>query len=480
MGNSLTQNQNSLGKKTFAFLQKLGKAMMLPVAVLPAASLLLRLGAPDILDIPIMATAGSSIFGNLALIFAIGIAIGLSDDEHGAAALSGAIAYFTLTMSLREVTLVAYPDGTYSFVDMGIFAGFTSGIFAGLLYNKFKNVKLPEYLGFFAGRRLVPIIVSFIMVAVAYIFSFIWPPIGGIIESGSYIIAYMGAFGAFIFGFVNRLLIPFGLHHIWQAWLWFGFGEFIVDGAAYHGDLTRFFAGDPTAGTFMTGHFPVMMFGLPAACLAMIHTAKPEKRKSISGFLIGAAAISFLTGITEPVEFSFLFLSPLLYLIHATLTGISFAMMYILGARNGFGFSGGALDFFLNWNIATRPGIILLFGVFYGFVYYAIFRFFIIKFDLKTLGREDDDITLGDTNSSFDLSDIGENLVLAFGGKENIVTLSACITRLRIEVADKSKTNKDMLKKLGAAGVLEVGNNVQAVFGPKSESLKNEMDKHLK
>jgi N-acetylglucosamine PTS system EIICBA or EIICB component len=479
--------EKTFNQKAFSFLQRLGKAMMLPVAVLPAASLLLRFGADDLLNIPIMAAAGSAIFDNLALIFAIGISIGLSEDEHGASALAGAVGFLVLTTCLKAVTLQLDIDGVpildekgkEMFVDMGIFAGFVSGILSGLLYNKFKNVKLPEWLGFFSGRRLVPIVVSFTMVLVAFIFSYIWPPIGNVIASGSLLISAMGPLGSGIFGFINRMLIPVGLHHIWYSYLWFGFGEFIAsDGVTYAGDLTRFLNGDPSAGAFLTGFFPVMMFGLPAACLAMIHTAKPEKRTAIGGFFVGAAAISFLTGITEPIEFSFLFLSPILYVIHALLTGISFAIMDMLGAKNGFGFSGGAIDFFLNWNIATKPALILGVGVIYGFLYYIIFRLFITKFNLKTPGREDDED--GDDHPELIASELGSNLVIAFGGAENIVTLNACITRLRIEVKDKTKVDKALLKRLGAAGVLEVGQNIQAVFGPKSEDLKHQMSVSMK
>jgi N-acetylglucosamine PTS system EIICBA or EIICB component len=449
------------------FLQRIGKAMMLPIALLPAAAILLRIGQADALNIPVMATAGSAIFDNLALIFAIGISIGLSDDEHGASALAGTVGYFVLTTCLKVISLKIDADGVEQFVDIGIFAGFVSGITSGLLYNKVKILKLSPYLGFFSGRRLVPIVVSFVMVAMAYLFSFIWPPIYNIMASGSLLMSGMGPFGHGVFGFINRLAIPVGLHQVWDDHLWFSFGEFVApDGVTYTGDLIRFLKGDPTAGDFLTGFFPVMMFGL-----AMIHTAKPEKRAGVTGFFIAAATVSFLTGITEPVEFSFLFLSPALYFIHALLTGLSFTLMTMLTARNGFDFSGGAIDFFLNWDIATSPVLILVVGAVYGLIYYLTFRLFITSFNLKTPGREND-------NDNIELieSELGNNLVIAFGGSDNIITLNSCVTRLRIEVKDKTKVDTPLLKRLGADVVLVVGQNIQAVFGPKPEDLKNKMN----
>ncbi|MGA9289574.1 MAG: PTS transporter subunit EIIC, partial [Anaerobacillus sp.] len=281
-------------------LQRVGKSLMLPIAVLPAAALLLRLGHPDFLNLPFVAAAGKAIFDNLALIFAIGVAIGFSKDSNGAAGLAGAIGYLVL----KQGTLAIDED-----INMAILGGILSGIVAGLLYNRFHTIKLPTWLGFFGGRRFVPIITATTMIILAGIFGFVWPPIQeGINALGQWIIG-AGALGVGVFGFLNRLLIPFGLHHVLNSFVWFVFGDY--NGAT--GDLNRFFAEDPSAGIFMAGFFPIMMFGLPAACFAMIAAAKKERRAEVSGMFIGIAFASFLTGITEPIEFAFMFLSPLLY-----------------------------------------------------------------------------------------------------------------------------------------------------------------------
>ncbi|HEY8391723.1 MAG TPA: PTS transporter subunit EIIC, partial [Capillibacterium sp.] len=311
---------NVLGK-----LQRLGKALMTPVAVLPAAGLLMRLGAADVLNLGWMAAAGNAIFENLALLFAVGIAIGLADENNGVAGLAAAVGYFVLTK-----VAATFNAG----INMGVLAGIIAGILAAYLYNKYKAIRLPDFLGFFGGKRFVPIVTSFYTLILGVIAGFVWPYIQNYISSFGNTIATSGAIGGFFFGFLNRLLIPFGLHHVLNSFTWFQFGEFVdATGKVITGDLYRFFAGDPTAGTFMTGFFPIMMFGLPAACLAMIATAKPENRKSVAGMLLGMAFTSFLTGITEPIEFLFMFLAPVLYILHALLSGISLAVTTALGMR---------------------------------------------------------------------------------------------------------------------------------------------------
>ena len=307
------------------FLQKIGKALMLPIAVLPAAALLLRLGQPDLLDIAFIAAAGKAIFDNLAILFALGIAIGLSKDGSGAAALSGLVGYFVLTNGTQAIDKE---------INMAVLGGIISGIVAALLYNRYSDIRLPEWLGFFSGKRFVPIITSLAMIILAGIFGFVWPPIQDVINSVGDWITGAGALGAGVFGVLNRLLLPVGLHHVLNSMVWFVFGEY--NGAT--GDINRFFAGDPTAGPFMTGFFPIMMFGLPAAALAMIAAVK-EKRKLVTGMLVGLAFTSFLTGITEPIEFLFMFIAPVLYVIHALLTGVSLALAVILDIHHGFGFS---------------------------------------------------------------------------------------------------------------------------------------------
>ncbi|PTL39124.1 N-acetylglucosamine-specific PTS transporter subunit IIBC [Alkalicoccus saliphilus] len=452
-----------------AFLQKIGKALMLPVAVLPAAALLLRLGQEDLLDIPFMAAAGDAIFANLALIFAIGVAVGLSRDGNGAAALAGAVGYFVLTEGAGAIN---------EDIDMSVLGGILSGIIAGLLYNKYYNVKLPEWLAFFGGRRFVPIITGAVMVVLAFIFGFAWPPIQEFIHGVGEWMLGAGALGAGVYGFLNRLLIPIGLHHVINTLIWFVFGEY--EGAT--GEIGRFFAGDPSAGYFMAGFFPIMMFGLPAAAIAMIFAAKKEYRKAMAGGMIGIALTSFLTGITEPLEFSFMFLSPLLYVVHAALTGISMMVAVLLDVRHGFGFSAGAFDYLLNFGIAQNPLILLVQGLVFGAIYFVIFYFLIIKLDLKTPGREEDDelIRAGDsfkaeeTSKSKDdkYSHMAEAFITSLGGKENITGVDNCATRLRLNVEDMAKVDEAALKKHGAKGIMKMGEkNIQIVIGTDVEFL---------
>jgi PTS system N-acetylglucosamine-specific IIC component len=296
---TIKSNRGGLPMKKFlAFLQKLGKALMTPIAVLPAAAILLRRGAPDVLNLPWMFAAGGAIFDNLALIFAIGIAIGLAKENNGVAAIAATAGYFILTK-----VATTFNDK----INMGVLAGIIMGIVAGLLYNKYKDIKVPSYLGFFGGKRFVPIVTSLAALILGVFSGYVWPMIqNGISSFGNFVVS-TGPIGAMVYGFLNRALIPIGLHHVLNSLVWFQFGEFTnAAGKVVTGDLSRFFAGDPTAGTFMTGFFPIMMFGLPAACLAIVRAAKPENRKAISGMFIGIAATSFLTGITEPIEFSFM------------------------------------------------------------------------------------------------------------------------------------------------------------------------------
>lgn len=453
-----------------AFLQRIGRALMLPVAALPAAGLLLRLGQDDLLNIPFIAATGDAIFANLALIFAIGVAIGFSKDGHGSAALAGAIGYFVLTKGAQAID----PD-----INMSVLGGIISGIIAGTLYNRFHDVKLPTWLGFFGGRRFVPIITSFVMIVLALIFGFVWPPIQNVIDAvGEWIIG-AGALGVGVFGTINRLLIPLGLHHVINSFLWFVFGDY--NGAT--GDLHRFFAGDPSAGIFMAGFYPIMMFALPAACLAMYFAARKEKRPYLAGMFFSIGFTSFLTGITEPIEFSFMFLSPLLYIIHAVLTGIVSAVVYTLGILHGFTFSAGAFDYLLSFGKATKPLLIILVGLVAAVVYFFIFYFLIKKLNLKTPGREDDD-GLDPTQDEHTPSGIKEYDQLAakyiteLGGKENIANIDNCVTRLRLEIKDMNKVNDAALKQLGAKGVLRLGaTSLQVVIGTDVEFLADAMKK---
>ncbi|MED5225129.1 N-acetylglucosamine-specific PTS transporter subunit IIBC [Bacillus safensis] len=450
----------------FQFFQKLGKSFMLPIAVLPAAGIILAIGREDVFNIPFIHAAGNAIFANLALIFAMGVAIGISKDGNGAAALSGAISYFILSAGTTSIN---------STNNMGVLGGILCGLLAGYVYNKFKDTKLPEYLGFFSGRRLVPIMTALFTILLAAVFGYVWPPIQSVINDLGEWILSLGATGAGLFGFFNRLLIPLGLHHVLNNLFWFQFGEF--SGAT--GDLARFFKGDPSAGVFMTGFFPVMMFGLPAACLAMVVTAKPEKRKATAGLMIGMALTSFITGITEPIEFSFMFLSPLLYGVHAILTGLSLFIVNTLGIHSGFAFSAGAIDYVLSFGIAQKPILLLVVGIIYGVVYFVVFYFLIKLLKLKTPGREDDDmedIAADDTVTAGGASMLVEGL----GGKDNITTIDHCATRLRLTVEDTNLLNEDTLKKAGAKGVLTSGKTtVQIIIGTNVEFVADDLRKEV-
>ncbi|WHX25780.1 glucose-specific PTS transporter subunit IIBC [Virgibacillus halodenitrificans] len=496
-------------KKAFGVLQKVGKALMLPVALLPAAGLLLGLGnaaqqetmlnylpflGADWVQLlaTVMEDAGGVIFGNLALIFAIGVAIGLAGD--GAAGLAALVGYLVLNQVMSSWIGVS-PDmlendpGFASVLGIptlqtGVFGGIIVGLIAAFCYNRYHNIEMPSFLGFFAGKRFVPIVTAAMSFVAGLILLFVWPPVQDAMNSASYWLIEEGTYLAvFFFGFIKRLLIPFGLHHIFHAPFWYEFGSYTnAAGELVRGDMTIFFEQlkdgvEITAGNFMAGEFPVMMFGLPAAALAMYHTARPEKKKLVAGLLGSAALTSFLTGITEPIEFTFMFISPVLFFIHAVLDGFSFVLMTWLDVNVGYTFSGGAIDFFL---FGILPGkepwwITIILGVIFAVVYYVIFRFFIQKFNLMTPGREKADEDTDNTTSKVKTGDLAFNVLEAMGGQENIAHLDACITRLRVSVNSISQVEKDRLKKLGAAGVLEVGDNIQAIFGPRSETIKGQM-----
>lgn len=480
-----------------AFLQKIGKALMLPVATLPAAAILLRFGAIDYVKdfhlgqgaggflnqyiAPFLFAGGSAIFDNLPIIFAIGVAIGLAGDA--VAALAAAIAYLVLANVLTKI-----PGAFTELVDkdaklnMGVIGGILAGMLASYFYKKYHNIKLPDWLGFFGGKRFVPIITSLTMVLIGIVCGLVWGPVQhGLDIFGRWVVG-LGGVGAMVFLIANRLLIPFGLHHVINSVAWFQIGDFTdAAGKVVHGDLTRFFAGDKTAGMFMTGFFPIMMFALPAAALAIIHTAKREKRKTIASVFIGAAFASFLTGITEPLEFAFMFVAPALYAVHAVLTGVSGFLTTAMGIKHGFGFSAGLLDYVINYPLATKPLLIIPIGLAFAVVYYFLFRVIIIKFDLKTPGREPDDAVSDEIGGGAKtLSAKAEKVLAALGGAGNINGLDACITRLRLVVRDEKTVNDQALKGLGASGVMRLGQGaVQVVFGTQSELLKDEIKKLL-
>ncbi|MGN7739003.1 N-acetylglucosamine-specific PTS transporter subunit IIBC [Pseudomonas sp. 22526] len=448
-------------------LQRLGRALMLPIAILPIAGLLLRLGDTDLLNIAIIHDAGQTIFANLALIFAIGIAVGFAKDNNGTAGLAGAIGYLVMVATLKVL------DAS---INMGMLAGIISGLLAGALYNRFKDIKLPEYLAFFGGRRFVPIVTGFSAVGLGVVFGLIWPPIQHGINSFGALLLDSGSFGAFVFGVFNRLLIVTGLHHILNNMAWFVFGNFTdpTTGALVTGDISRYFAGDPKGGQFMTGMFPMMIFGLPAACLAMYRNALPERRKVMGGILLSMALTSALTGVTEPVEFAFMFLAPFLYLVHALLTGLAMGLTNFLNIHLGFTFSGGAIDMALGWGKSTNGWLIFPVGLLYAVIYYTVFDFCIRRFNLKTPGRED---TPGSEKAAMSNNQRAGAYIQALGGADNLITVGACTTRLRLELADRTKASDSELKALGAMAVVRPGKggSLQVVVGPLADSIADEI-----
>lgn len=498
-------------KKLFGVLQKIGKSLMLPVAILPAAGILLAFGNAlqneTLLDIApflanggiemvasVMENAGNIIFGNLPLLFAVGVAIGLAGGD-GVAGLAAIIGFLIMNVTMGTVLGIEIGDlegsTTYTSVlgiptlGTGVFGGIIVGVMAALAYNKFYEIELPSYLGFFAGKRFVPIVTAASAVILGLVMVAIWPTIqSGLNTFSENMLGANLTIGALVFGIVERALIPFGLHHIFYSPFWYEFGSYINEaGNTVRGDQAIFMAQikdgvqDLTAGTFMTGKYPFMMFGLPAAALAIYHEARPERKKIVGGLMASAALTSFLTGITEPLEFTFLFVAPVLFGIHCLFAGLSFMTMHILNVKIGMTFSGGLIDYVLFGliNPQTNAWIVIPVGLVFAVVYYFGFRFAIRKFNLKTPGREveedeaDAEVSSGSSNS------LPGDILEAMGGKENISHLDACITRLRVSVNDISNVDKNRLKKLGAAGVLEVGNNVQAIFGPRSETIKGQM-----
>ncbi len=468
-------------KFSLSSLSKLGKSLMLPIAVLPAAGLMLRLGQADLLNITWLANAGGAIFDQLPLLFALGIAIGFAEDNNGTAALAGTVGFLVLTKVATTIATANNPD--YKF-NMGAFSGIIAGLLGGYIYNRFKDTRLPAYLGFFGGKRFVPILMSFISLILGIIFGFVWPPIQNFIQMISNAMTNFGAFGGFLYGTLNRALIPTGLHHVLNTVFWFQFGSFTdAAGKTVTGDLWRFFAKDPTAGNYMAGFFPIMMFGLPAACLAMITTAKAQNRKYVTGMLFSVALTSFLTGITEPIEFMFIFLAPVLYGIHAVLTGISMAISQLIGMKLGFTFSAGFFDYILGYGISTKPLLLFPLGLAFGVIYYILFVFFIKKFDLPTPGRLDDEeesYTLANLSNE-ELSACAVEILAALGGRANVASLDACITRVRLTAVNGTKVDEAKLKTLGIMQVMRMGDKgFQLVVGTIADPLANCINKAMK
>jgi PTS system N-acetylglucosamine-specific IIC component len=399
MTTSATTSPSAKSRPGLAGLQRLGRSLMLPIAALPAAGLLLRAGQADLLGrwsamestASVISAAGGALFTNLPLIFAVGIAIGWAKKADGSTALAAVVGYLVLAGVFEAMSPVVLegetnPAGEQAMINFGVLGGIVAGLVSAMLWQRFYRTKLPPYLGFFSGRRLVPILSAMTLLVVGVLMSFVYPLFNNGLTSVGETVSDHSVAGGGVYGTVNRLLIPLGLHHILNSVVWFIIGDY--NGA--QGDLNRFFAGDPSAGIFMTGFFPIMMFGLPAAALAIWHEAKPENRKVVGGVMVSVALTAFVTGITEPLEFAFLFVAWPLFVVHALLTGTSLALVNALGIHHGFTFSAGAIDYLLNFGKATHPLWLIPIGLAYSVIYYFVFRFVIRKWNLKTPGREDD------------------------------------------------------------------------------------------
>jgi PTS system N-acetylglucosamine-specific IIC component len=446
--------------------QQLGRALMLPIAVLPIAGLLLRLGQPDLLNWTAMAAAGGAIFSNLGLLFAVGVAVGLARENHGAAGLAAVVGFLVTTRAVESMMHV--PPG--SLTKLSIPVGLLSGIVAGVAYNRYSNITLPSYLSFFGGRRFVPIVSGIVGLVLGVVLGYAWPVLEHGMDAASQAILGAGSLGLFAYGVLNRVLIVTGLHHILNNFAWFIVGDY--HGAT--GDLNRFFAGDPSAGAFMSGFFPVMMFGLPGACLAMYHTARPERRAAIAGLLLSLGLTSFLTGVTEPVEFTFMFLAPVLYVLHAIATGLAMVIMHLFGVHLGFSFSAGLFDYVLNFTHAQRPLLLIPIGIVYFLLYYAVFRVCIVRLNLLTPGRESDEAA--QSFAPIEADSRGRSFVGALGGASNLTEVTACTTRLRLTLLDNRAIDEAALKRLGSRGLLRSGaTGLQVVLGPIADQVAGEI-----
>ena len=473
------------------YLQKLGKALMLPVAALPVASIFMGIGywidptgwgANNIIA-AFLLKAGGALIDNMAILFAIGVGVGMSDDNEGSAGLAGLVSWLVITTVLSSGAVAMYTgaDADPAFAKIGSqFTGILAGVIGAACYNKFKNTKLPDALGFFSGRRSVAIVTSFVSLAACVVLFFVWPLVyGGLVAFGKAVLS-TGAIGAGIYGFLNRILIPVGLHHALNSVFWFD--------VAGVNDLANFWAGTGVTGVtgqYMAGFFPVMMFGLPAAALAMYHTAKPEKKKAAGALLAAAALSSFFTGVTEPLEFAFMFLAPAAYLLHAVLTGISCTIVAALPTRAGFNFSAGLVDYVLSFKAphALNVWMLLAIGVVFAVIYYVAFRFIITKFNLKTPGREDDDLEAEKAAvlANNDYTAVAKIILEGLGGKENVTSIDNCITRLRLEVKDQAKVDEKKIKSAGVAGVMRPGKtSVQVIVGTKVQFVADEFKKLCK
>lgn len=531
---------------TFSVLQRVGRAFMLPIALLPIAGLLLGVGASftnttmleayNLMGImgpgtflysvfTLLASVGTVIFDNLPILFAMGVALGMAENEKATATLSAAIAFFVMHKTINALLLITgklepgvLQEGAVANVvgieslQMGVFGGIIVGLGVAYLNNRFYKIRLPNVISFFGGTRFVPIISTLAYVLVGVLMFFVWPFIqSGIFALGNLVLK-SGYAGTFIYGFIERILIPFGLHHVFYLPFWqtgVG-GSMLIDGVMIYGAQNIFFAELASPSTtvfsvsatrFMSGKFPFMIFGLPGAAFAMYTCAKDTKKKVAGGLLLSAALTAMLTGITEPIEFTFLFVAPMLYVIHSVLAGLSYMLMHILGVGVGMTFSGGIIDLtlfgILQGNAKTNWIMIPLVGIAYFIIYFFLFRFLILRKNLATPGREDDTeetklYTRDDYNTKKNGDDVSLNsqkadtnhtsrLILdGLGGKENIVSLDCCATRLRVSVKNSEIVRDSLLKQSGAAGVIKKGTGIQVVYGPQVAVIKSELEDYLK
>lgn len=471
------------------YLQRLGKSLMLPVACLPVAGILMGIGywidhdgwGANSVVAAFLLKAGGAIIDNMAILFAIGVAVGMAVDNDGTAALAGLVSWLVITTLLSSGAVAMFTgaeaDPAFSKTQTQ-FIGILCGLIGSACYNKFRNTKLPDFLAFFSGKRSVAIITAVVSIGVSLILFFVWPVVYNALVSFGTAITSTGAIGAGIYGFLNRLLIPFGLHHALNSVFWFD--------VANINDLSNFWSGNGVlgeTGMYMAGFFPVMMFGLPAGALAMYHTAKSNKKKVAASLLTAAALCSFFTGVTEPLEFAFMFLAPGLYLIHAGLTGISAFVVALLPTRAGFNFSAGFVDWFLSFRapMAVSPWLLIPVGLVFAALYYFVFRFAIVKFNLQTPGREEDEYGEEEMKASLandNFSEVAATIIEGLGGKDNITSIDNCITRLRLEVRDYTAVDEKKIKSAGVAGVIRPSKtSVQVIVGTQVQHVAEEMKK---
>ena len=462
-------------------VQKLGRSMLVPVAAMPLAGILLRLGADDLLNIPILMAAGNAVFNNLDILFAIGVTLGFAKArDKGMSALTAVLAILTL----REGLAIMDPE-----ISMGIFGGLVSGGLASWTWNKFKNQELPKVLSFFAGERFPLTMVMLFTVIISFILGLIWPPIQNVLDTFAQSLIGMGAVGVGIYLFLNRLLIPLGLHHVLNSYIYFEVGEFTTEaGEVVTGEIPRFLNGDPTAGFFLAGFFVVMMFGIPGIAFAIYRASYNQNKERVKGVMGSSAFTSFLTNITEPTEFSFMFISPPLYVIHSILAGLAGVITYLLNIRIGFSFGASFIDYVINFNIADNAWMIIPVGIAFFFIYYFIFYYFIVNRDIEMVGREKErEFTEESTDEEKELSlntsnyeYLAKKLLQSLGGSNNIDDAYNCVTRLRVTVKDSSKVDEGRIRQTGVTGIVKPSEtNYQIIIGPEVTSVMNEFNKQM-